>query len=167
MHKFSAFRAGMRPEDPKDRNHRPFDNGSNLNWRGIFLFVIYISVVLGFFLFSRNGNHGSVDGPAPRPSYDERNRGPAPIPPSERSLQTIIARPRFKVSNESLQLEGPTFDREGHVLFWKSRAGLQYHSGEKIDDYLNDSHFAPKGVQRRDCCDAAGELCRDDRLDGR
>jgi hypothetical protein len=117
MHKFSAFRAGMRPEDPKDRNLRPFDNGSNLNWRGIFLFVVYMGVVLGFFLFTRNGNHGSVDGSAPKPSYDERNRGPAPIPPSERSLQTIIARPRFKVSNESLQLEGPMFDREGHVLF--------------------------------------------------
>jgi hypothetical protein len=60
MHKFFAFRAGMRPEDPKDRNSRNFDNVSNLNWQGIFLFLVYTSVVLGFFLFSRNGNYGSV-----------------------------------------------------------------------------------------------------------
>ena len=60
MHKFFT---GMRPEDPKDRNSRNFDNGSNLNWRGIFLFVVFTSVVLGLFLFSRNGNYRSVDGP--------------------------------------------------------------------------------------------------------
>src|SRR5260221_13573468 len=117
MRKFFACRAGMRPEDPKDRNPRNFENGSNLNWRGIFLFVVFTSVVLGLLLFSRNGNYRNVDGPAPRLSYDERNRGPAPIPPSERSLQTIVARPWFKGSDGGFQLEGPAFDREGHLLF--------------------------------------------------
>jgi hypothetical protein len=117
IYKFFACRAGMRSEDPMDRNPRDFDNGSNLNWRGIFLFVVYTSVVLGFFLFYRNGNYPSIDGPAPGLSDNERNRGPAPIPPSERSLQTTVARPWFKVSNGGLQLEGPAFDREGHLLF--------------------------------------------------
>jgi hypothetical protein len=117
MHKFFAFRAGMRPEDPKDRNPRNFDNGANLNWRGIFLFIVYTSAVLGFYLFSRNGNYGSVERPAPKLSYDERDCGPAPIPPSERSRQTVVARPSFNVSNDGLQLEGPAFDREGHLLF--------------------------------------------------
>jgi hypothetical protein len=87
MHKFFAVRAGTRPEDPKDRNPRNFDNGSNLNWRGIFLFVVYTSVVLGFFLFSQNGKYRSVDGPAPRLSYDERNRGPAPYSPPQATKQ--------------------------------------------------------------------------------
>src|SRR6266481_2955546 len=96
---------------------RNFDNSANLNWRGIFLFVVFTSVVLGLFLFSRNGNYRSVDGPAPRLSYDERNRAPAPIPSLERSLQTIVARPWFKVSNGGLQFEGPAFDREGQLLF--------------------------------------------------
>src|SRR5258708_34270010 len=105
MHKFFAFRADTRPEDSKDRNSRNFENGSNLNWRGIFLFVVFTSVVLGLFLFSRNGNYRNVDGPAPRQSYDERNREPAPIPPSERSLQTIVACPWFKVSDGGFRLE--------------------------------------------------------------
>jgi hypothetical protein len=96
-------REGMTPEDPKNRNPRNFDHGSDLNWRGIFLFVVYTSVVLGFFLFSRNTNYGSVYGPAPSLSYDERNRGQAPIPFSERSRQTIFVRPWFKVSNEGLE----------------------------------------------------------------
>jgi hypothetical protein len=51
MHKFFACRAGIRPEDPKDRNPRNFENGSNFNWRGIFLFILFTSVVLGLFLF--------------------------------------------------------------------------------------------------------------------
>src|SRR5712672_1828393 len=96
---------------------RNFDNSANLNWRGIFFFVVFTSVVLGLFLFSRNGNYRRVDGPAPRLSQNQRNRGPVPIPPSERSLQTIVARPWFKVSSRGLQLEGPAFDREGHLLF--------------------------------------------------
>jgi len=132
MHKFFPLRAGIRPKDPKDRNSRNFDHGSNLNWRAIFLFVAYTSVVLGCFLFSRDENYGSVDGPAaPRLSYDERNRGPAPIPPSERSLQTIVARPWFKVSNQGLQLEGPAFDREGHLLF------LEIYGGSSISPKIN------------------------------
>jgi hypothetical protein len=131
MHKFFACRAGMRPEDPKDRNPRNFENGSDFNWRGIFLFVVFTSVVLGLFLFSRNGNYRSVDGSVPRLSYDERNREPAPIPPSERSLQTIVARPWFKVSNGGLQLEGPAFDREGHLLFLEIYGGSSISLGRK------------------------------------
>ena len=131
MHKFFAWRAGMRPEDPKDRNPRNFDNGSNFNWRAIFLFVVFTSVVLALFLFSRNGNYRSVDGPAPRLSYDERNRGPAPIPPSERSLQTIVARPGFKVLNGGLLLEGSAFDREGHLLFLEIYGGSSISFGRK------------------------------------
>jgi hypothetical protein len=124
MYKFFARRPGMRSEDPKDRNPRNFDNGSNLNWRGIFLFVVYTSVVLGVFLFSRNGNYGSVDdGPAPSLSYDERNRGPAPIAPSERRPRTIAARPWFKVSNVGLRLEDPAFDREGNLVFLEIYGG--------------------------------------------
>ena len=46
-------------------------NDSNLNWRGIVLFVLYTSVVLCFLLFSGDGNYRSVDGPAPRLSYNE------------------------------------------------------------------------------------------------
>jgi hypothetical protein len=44
----------MRPKDTKDRDLGNFDNSPNFNWRSIFLFVAYTSVVLGFFLFSRN-----------------------------------------------------------------------------------------------------------------
>ena len=54
---------------------------------------------------------------APALAYDAQTRGPAPLPPGERGLQTVVAQPWFKVSDEGLQLEGPSFDRDGNLLF--------------------------------------------------
>jgi hypothetical protein len=90
----------------------------DFNWRAIFLFVVFTSVVLALFLFSRNGSYESVD-------------GPAPIPPSEGSLRTIVARPWLKVSNGGLQLRGPAFDREGHLRFLETYAGSSNFTREK------------------------------------
>lgn len=56
-------------------------------------------------------------GAVPVLAYDAQTRGPAPVPPSERGLQTVVAQPWFKVSDEGLQLEGPSFDRDGNLLF--------------------------------------------------
>src|SRR5947209_3851380 len=49
--------------------------------------------------------------------YDSQTRGPVPIPPSERNLQTAVAQPWFKVSEKPMVLEGPSFDRAGNLLF--------------------------------------------------
>ncbi len=40
-----------------------------------------------------------------------------PIPPRERSLQTVEAQPYFNVSQASLVLEGIVFDRNNNLLF--------------------------------------------------
>src|SRR3954467_12202144 len=63
------------------------------------------------------GSHAQQRGAAVALSYDAQTRGPVPIPPSERGLQTVVAEPWFKVSDEGLVLEGPAFDREGNLLF--------------------------------------------------
>jgi lactonase len=49
--------------------------------------------------------------------YDAQTGGPVPIPPSERNLQTVVAAPWFKVSDQPMVLEGPCFDRNGNLLF--------------------------------------------------
>jgi hypothetical protein len=46
----------MRLKDPPN-----FNNGHNFNRRGIFLFVVFTTIVLGLFFFSRNGNYKGVD----------------------------------------------------------------------------------------------------------
>ncbi len=56
-------------------------------------------------------------------TYDVRTRGPVPIPPGERDLQSAVARPWFKVSDEGIPLEGPSFDRAGDLLFTDAGSG--------------------------------------------
>src|SRR5260221_12178392 len=55
MHKFFASRAALRPDDPKDRNPRNFNNDSNLNWRGMFLFVVFTKGGGRLLFFCRKG----------------------------------------------------------------------------------------------------------------
>lgn len=56
-------------------------------------------------------------------AYDARTRGPVPIPPAERDLQSAVAQPWFKVSDEGVPLEGPSFDRAGDLLFTDAGTG--------------------------------------------
>jgi lactonase len=44
-------------------------------------------------------------------------RSLAPIPVSERDLPQTVAVPYFKVADKPCALEGPAFDRDGHLLF--------------------------------------------------
>jgi lactonase len=57
------------------------------------------------------GAYGQQGGAALALAYDAQTRGPVPIPPSERSLQTVVAEPWFNVSDQPMVLEGPCFDR--------------------------------------------------------
>ena len=45
------------------------------------------------------GAHAQPGGAGPALVYDAQTRGPVPIPPSERGLQTVVAEPWFKVSD--------------------------------------------------------------------
>jgi hypothetical protein len=40
-----------------------------------------------------------------------------PIPRNERELPTVVAEPYYKVSDQGLQLEGASFDRQGNLFF--------------------------------------------------
>ena len=63
------------------------------------------------------GARGQQDGAPLSLAYDAQTRGPVPIPPAERGLQTVVAEPFFKVSADEMILEGPAFDREGNLIF--------------------------------------------------
>src|SRR4051794_30394302 len=61
--------------------------------------------------------YGQQGRTVPALAYDAQTRGPVPIPPSERGLQTVVAEPWFKVSDDGIVLEGPAFERNGDLLF--------------------------------------------------
>jgi lactonase len=63
------------------------------------------------------GSHAQQRGAAVALGYDAQTRGTVPIPPSERGLQTVVAEPWFKVSDQGIVLEGPCFERNHDLLF--------------------------------------------------
>ena len=80
--------------------------------------------------------------------YDAPTRGPVPIPPSERGLQTVVAKPWFKVSDEGLVLEGPAFDRAGNLLFCdvSGKRVLRLTPDRRLSTVVTLDRLAPGGI---------------------
>ncbi len=81
------------------------------------------------------GAQGQQNGGVRALAYDTQTRGPVPIPPSERGLQTVVAEPWFKVSHQGIVLEGPAFERNGNLLFCDV-------SGQRVLRLTPDKHLS-------------------------
>ena len=81
-------------------------------------------------------------------SYDARTQGSAPIPPSERILQTVTAESWFKVSDENHVLEGAIFDQNGNLLFCDvtDRRVLHLTPDKRRSVVVTVEDFAPGGL---------------------
>ena len=81
-------------------------------------------------------------------SYDSQTRGPVPIPPSERSLQTVVAEPWFKVSHEGIVLEGAAFDPNGNLLFCdvSGRRVLRLTPEKRLSTVVRLNDLSPGGL---------------------
>src|SRR3954453_8708762 len=81
-------------------------------------------------------------------AYDHQTRGPVPIPASERGLQTVIAEPWFKVTQQRMVLEGPCFDRNGNLLFSEASGGrvLRLTPDKRISTVFSKSNLGPGGL---------------------
>ena len=95
--------------------------------------LLAISVLLTCLAVS---TYAEQSGATPALTYDAQTRGPVPIPPSERTLQTIVAEPWFKVSDQGIVLEGPAFDRNGSFLFCDV-------SGQRVLRLTRDKRLSP------------------------
>ena len=87
-------------------------------------------------------------GTVPALAYDARTRGPVPIPPSERELQTVVAEPWFKVSDEGSVLEGPVFDRDDNLLVCdvSGKRVLRLTPGGQLSTFVGTGDLAPGGL---------------------
>lgn len=81
-------------------------------------------------------------------TYDVQTQGPAPIPPSERTLQTATAEPWFKVSDENHVLEGAIFDPNGNLLVCDvtDRRVLRLTADKQRSTIATVTDFAPGGL---------------------
>lgn len=80
--------------------------------------------------------------------YDSQTRGPVPIPPSERGLQTVVAEPWFKVSAVRMVLEGPCFERNGNLLFADVYGGrvLRLTPDKQLSTVVTQKNLGPGGL---------------------
>ena len=81
-------------------------------------------------------------------AYDALTQGPAPIPPSERALQTAVAESWFKTSDENHVLEGTIFDGNGNLLFCDvtSHHVLRLTPDKQRSTVVAVKDFAPGGL---------------------
>ncbi|KAA0108876.1 SMP-30/gluconolactonase/LRE family protein [Mycolicibacterium sp. P1-5] len=81
-------------------------------------------------------------------SYDEHNRGPVPIPPPERDLQSVSATPWFHVSDTSMILEGVTFDAAGNMYFCdvSGRRVLRLTPQRQLSTVVRLERLSPGGL---------------------
>ena len=81
-------------------------------------------------------------------TYDAQTRGAVPIPPSERALQTVVAEPWFKVSEEGLILEGAIFDPSGDLLFCdvSGRRVLRLTPDKQLSTVVTLEALSPGGL---------------------
>lgn len=91
---------------------------------------------------------GFANGAPPSLSYQSGIEGPAPIPPSEQSLQSVTAEPWFKVSDDGLQLEGPAFDSNGNLYFVEVFGGriFKLTPDKELTTILGENDLAPAGL---------------------
>lgn len=84
----------------------------------------------------------------PRLTYDAQIRGPVPIPPSERGLQTVMAKPWFKVSREGIVLEGAAFERDGNLLFCdvSGRRVMRLTPDKRLSTVIRLDDVSPGGL---------------------
>ncbi len=71
-----------------------------------------------------------------------------PIPPWERSLQTVEAQPYFNVSQASLVLEGAVFDRNNNLLFVDVATGRVFKltPERQLSIVLKENSFGASGL---------------------
>lgn len=81
-------------------------------------------------------------------SHTAVTQGLAPIPAAERQLETVTAEPFFKVADTPMPLEGPSFDREGNLLFLDIYGGrvLRLSPGGQIDTVYTEPGLNPSGI---------------------
>lgn len=80
--------------------------------------------------------------------YNDNSRNPVPIPPAEQALQTVYAEPWLKISDKSLQLEGPAYDRNGNLYIVAVFTGkiFKITSDENVSVIFGPDKRAPAAI---------------------
>ena len=109
-------------------------------YRSLTAAVLFLSVV--------SGAQGQPAADPPALAYDAQTSGPVPVPPSERGLQSVVAQPWFKVSDQGWVLEGLAFDRDQNLFICDvtGRRVLRLTPGRQLSTVVETGDLAPGGI---------------------
>jgi lactonase len=107
-----------------------------------------ILAILAFFACLGMGALAQQNGAAIALVYDSQTHGPVPIPPSERDLESVVAEPWFKVSDQKTVLEGPAFERDGNLLFCDVSGSrvLRLSPDKHLSVVMSEKQVSPGGI---------------------
>ncbi len=101
-------------------------------------------------LFVLTSSATLVQAQTPIPTLAYTKEGPQlqAIPAPEKNLPTVTAQPWFKVSDKGLQLEGPSFDRDGNLFFVEVFGGqvLKLDSQKKLRVVVPKNELGSAGL---------------------
>ncbi|MFZ5526533.1 MAG: SMP-30/gluconolactonase/LRE family protein [Pseudomonadota bacterium] len=105
-----------------------------------------LSMAMGLLVGLSSAHTALAAGSALR--HTAETQGVVPIPASERQLQTVVAEPYFKVSDQFLQLEGPAFDRDGNLYFVEVFGGsvMKLTKDKKLSTIVPKNAYGSAGL---------------------
>lgn len=100
------------------------------------------------FVLSAATTLAQAQAPIPALAYAREGRQLQAIPGPEQNLPTITAQQWFKVSDKGLQLEGPSFDRDGNLLFVEVFGGqvLKLDTQKKLSVVVEKNPLGSAGL---------------------
>lgn len=93
-------------------------------------------------------NAGNETGDLPALKIPDRLKSAVPLPMAEADLPSVVAREYFKVSEKALQLECPTFDKQGDLIFCEVFGGTVFRltPDKKLSSVVPDPELRPAGL---------------------
>jgi lactonase len=106
-------------------------------------------VLTAAFAFTNGvANAGNATGELPALKIPERLESAVPLPMAEADLPSVVAREYFKVSEKALQLECPTFDKQGDLIFCEVFGGTVFRltPDKELSSVVPDPELRPAGL---------------------
>ncbi|TWB08719.1 lactonase [Rhizobium sp. ERR 1071] len=110
--------------------------------------LLVIALISGLTSMSFIAKAADANSALPSLELPEKLRSAVPLPIAEADLPSVEAREYFKVSKQGLQLECPTFDANGDLLFCEVFGGTVFRltRDKQLSSLLPDATLRPAGL---------------------
>lgn len=112
--------------------------------------LIFVMSTAAYAVVDQQGAGADISPPATSSEliYDEASMNPVPLSAVDKDLQTIIAEPYLKISDQGLQLEGPAYDRDNNLYIVEVYGGqiFKITPDKKISVVFPKNTYGPAAI---------------------